>query len=104
MRRRRPARLCAVALASASVAVSVLAQPALARCREVTVSGKGVEKRPIDAAKASAMDALVAKIRADFGRAWGVGSHRYGSFRCDENLGYKGGWTCTARTSVICAP
>ncbi|MFM9942359.1 MAG: hypothetical protein ACKVP7_22990 [Hyphomicrobiaceae bacterium] len=80
------------------------AATASAACRDVTVSAMGVEKTDIDAATASASDALVAKIAATYGPTWGVGSHRHGSFHCDKALGgRKPGWVCSAKTTVICA-
>jgi hypothetical protein len=75
-----------------------------AACRDVTVEARGAEKSDIEQATASAGDALSERVARDHGRKWGVGSRRYGSFHCDRILaGRKPGWTCTARTTAICA-
>ena len=95
-------------LACASMALSALAcaGPALAVCKNVTVRATGVEKTNIEAATASAGDALAAKIASAYGKSWTMGSHRNGSFHCDTILAGKKipGWTCTAKTTAICAP
>ena len=82
------------------------AGPALAVCKTVTVRATGVEKTNIEAATASAGDALAAKISSAYGKTWTMGSHRNGSFHCDTILAGKKnpGWTCTAKTTAICAP
>jgi hypothetical protein len=79
--------------------------PALAVCKTVTVRAAGVQNADIEAATASAGDALVAKIVAAYGKTWTMGGHRNGSFHCDRILaGRNSGWTCTAKTTAICAP
>ena len=93
-----------VAIFSLIPCVLALAGPAAARCRDVIVSAKGVEKQQIEDAQSSASDALVAKIGKLHGKNWGPGSHRNGSFQCNKVLGYRTGWTCTAKTTAICAP
>jgi hypothetical protein len=77
---------------------------ASAACKDVTVSARGTEKTKIEDAQASAVDTLVASIAKRYGKSWGTGSHRYGSFHCDKFLGYRASWTCTAKTTVICSP
>jgi hypothetical protein len=91
--------------ACASFAALSFAGPALAVCKNVTVRAAGVEKTNIETATASAGDALAAKIAAAHGKSWTMGSHRNGSFHCDKILaGRRPGWTCTAKTTVICSP
>ena len=78
--------------------------PALAVCKDVTVRGTGLEKTNIDAATASAGDALAAKITSAYGKTWSMGSHRNGSFHCDKILaGAHPHWICTAKTTAICS-
>ena len=80
------------------------AGPALAVCKTVTVRATGGEKTNIEAATASAGDALAARIASAYGKTWTMGSHRNGSFHCDKILAGKDpGWTCTAKTTTICS-
>ena len=81
----------------------VIAAPAYAVCRDVTVAAKGTQRTQIEEAQASAAAAMTAKIKDRYGANWGAGSHRNGSFHCDRVLGYRGGWTCSAKTTVICS-
>ena len=91
--------------AGIAVCALVCARSAHAVCKDVTVSATGTEKATIEAATASAGNALAAKIAAAHGKIWSAGSHRNGSFHCDKILaGRKPGWTCTATTTAICAP
>lgn len=93
------------ACASIALAALACAEPALAVCEPVTVRATGVDKADIDAATASAGDALAAKIAAAYGKTWTMGSHRNGSFHCDKILaGRKPSWTCTAKTTAVCSP
>ena len=93
------------ALGSMALSALVCAGPALAVCKNVTVRATGVEKTNIEAATASAGDALAAKIASAYGKSWTMGSHRNGSFHCDKILAgnRNPGWTCTAKTTAICA-
>ncbi len=98
-----PAAKHAVLAAILGVA-AMAAEPALAVCKTVTVRATGMEKADIEAATASAGDALAAKIAAVHGRTWTMGSHRNGSFHCDKVLaGRNPGWTCAAKTTAICS-
>ena len=87
-----------------SLGAVMVAQPASAGCRDLTVREKGAEKAGIEDAQVSASEALGAKIRWRYGKTWTAGSHRNGSFHCDKVLGYRTGWTCSAQTTRICAP
>ena len=93
--------------ACASMALEALvgAGPALAVCKNMTVRATGVKETDIETATASAGDALTAKLASAHGKNWWVvGSHRSGSFHCDKILAGKNpGWTCTAKTTVICS-
>ena len=92
------------AYVSMALAALACAGPALAVCKSVTVRATGVEKTDIKAATASAGDALAATIASAYGKTWTMGSHRNGSFHCDKILAGKNpGWTCTAKTTVICS-
>jgi hypothetical protein len=81
-----------------------LALPASAACRDVTVSAKGTAATKIEDAQASAGVALSGQITRVYGKPWGTGSHRNGSFHCDNYLGYRAQWICSAKTTVICRP
>ena len=93
------------ALGSMALSALACAGPALAVCKNVTVRATGVEKTNIEAATASAGDALAAKIASAYGKSWTMGSHRNGSFHCDKILAgnRNPGWACTAKTTAICA-
>ena len=92
------------ACGSMALVALACAGPALAVCKNVTVRATGVEKTDIEAATASAGDALAAKIASAYGKTWTMGSHRNGSFQCDKILaGRNPGWICTAKTTAICS-